>query len=95
MLLEQLNLHYFTPVIQKILDIKDEYGYAYFSCYDRPWECRFTINMGSNAVVRLKVTAVFSSLIWMKTGLRYGMYLLFRRRNKENWICSCRIESLR
>ena len=30
MLEEQLKLHYFTPVIQKVLDIKDEYGYAYF-----------------------------------------------------------------
>ena len=41
MLLEQLNLHYFTPIIQKILDMTDR------------GECRFTINMGSNAVVRL------------------------------------------
>ena len=53
MLLEQLNLHYFTPVIQKILDIKDEYGYAYFHVMTDRGECRFTINMGSNAVVRL------------------------------------------
>ena len=30
LLLEQLNLHYFTPIIQKVLSIKDEYGYAYF-----------------------------------------------------------------
>ena len=27
MLEEQLNLHYFTPVIEKIIDIKDEYGW--------------------------------------------------------------------
>ena len=53
MLLEQLNLHYFTPIIQKILDIKDEYGYAYFHVMTDRGECRFTINMGSNAVVRL------------------------------------------
>lgn len=53
MLLEQLNLHYFTPVIQKILDIKDEYGYAYFHVMTDRGECRFTINMGSNAVARL------------------------------------------
>ena len=50
---EQLNLHYFTPVIQKIIDIKDEYGYAYFHVMTDRGECRFTINMGSNAVVRL------------------------------------------
>ncbi|MCM1245399.1 MAG: DUF1854 domain-containing protein [Roseburia sp.] len=56
MLEEQLNLHYFTPVIQKILNIKDEYGYAYFHVLTDRGECRFTINMGSNAVVRLTDT---------------------------------------
>ncbi len=53
MLEEQLNLHYFTPVIQKIIDIKDEYGYAYFHVMTDRGECRFTINMGGNAVVHL------------------------------------------
>ena len=53
MLLEQLNLHYFTPIIQKVLSIKDEYGYAYFHVMTDRGECRFTINMGANAVVRL------------------------------------------
>lgn len=50
---EQLNLHYFTPIIEKIIDIKDEYGYAYFHVMTDRGECRFTINMGANAVVRL------------------------------------------
>jgi len=54
-------------------------------------ECRFTINMGSNAVVRLSDCRLLITDL-DETGLRYGMYLLFRRRNKENWICSCRIE---
>lgn len=53
MLEEQLNLHYFTPVIEKIMDIKDEYGYAYFHVLTDRGECRFTINMGGNAVARL------------------------------------------
>ncbi len=53
MLEEQLNLHYFTPIIEKIVDIKDEYGFAYFHVMTDRGECRFTINMGSNAVVRL------------------------------------------
>lgn len=56
MLEEQLRLHYFTPVILKILDIKDEYGYAYFHVMTDRGECRFTINMGGNAVVRLTDT---------------------------------------
>ncbi len=49
----QLALHYFTPVIQKVIDIKDEYGYAYFHVLTDRGECRFIINMGGNAVVRL------------------------------------------
>lgn len=56
MLEEQLNLHYFTPIIHKIINIKDEYGYAYFHVLTDRGECRFTINMGSNAVVRLTDT---------------------------------------
>lgn len=56
MLQEQLNLHYFTPIIQKVLNIKDEYGYAYFHVMTDRGECRFTINMGGNAVVRLTDT---------------------------------------
>ena len=53
LLLEQLNLHYFTPIIQKVLSIKDEYGYAYFHVLTDRGECRFTINMGASAVTRL------------------------------------------
>lgn len=53
LLQEQLDLHYFTPVIEKIIDIRDEYGYAYFHVMTDRGECRFTINMGSNAVARL------------------------------------------
>ena len=56
MLEEQLKLRFFTPLIQKVLDIKDEYGYAYFHVMTDRGECRFTINMGGNAVVRLTDT---------------------------------------
>ena len=60
---EQLNLHYFTPVITKIIDIKDEYGYAYFHVLTDKGECRFTINMGGNSVVRLSdVRLIISDL---------------------------------
>lgn len=58
---EQLNLHYFTPIITKIIDIKDEYGYAYFHVLTDKGECRFTINMGGNAVVRLSDTRLIIS----------------------------------
>ncbi len=52
----QLSLCYFTPVISKIYNIKDEYGYAYFHVLTDKGECRFTINMGSNAVSKLSDT---------------------------------------
>ena len=50
---EQLRLNYFTPVIQKIMSIKDEYGYAYFHVMTDEGECKFAINMASNAVTKL------------------------------------------
>ena len=53
---EQLRLSYFTPVISKIYEIKDEYGYAYFHVDTDKGECRFVINMGSNAVSKLSDT---------------------------------------
>ena len=53
---DQLTLCYFTPVISKIYSIKDEYGYAYFHVMTDKGECRFAINMGSNAVSKLSDT---------------------------------------
>lgn len=53
MLEEQLTLHYFTPVITKIHKIKDEFGYAYWDVETDHGPCKFTIQMGGNAVVHL------------------------------------------
>ncbi len=53
LLQEQLELYYFTPVISKIINIKDEYGYAYFHVVTNRGECKFAINMGGNAVSKL------------------------------------------
>jgi len=53
---KQLQLRYFTPLIKKIYSIKDEYGYAYFHVLTDKGECRFSINMGSNAVIKLSDT---------------------------------------
>ena len=52
----QLGLSYFTPVISKIYKIKDKYGYAYFHVMTDKGECKFAINMGSNAVTKLSDT---------------------------------------
>ena len=57
MLLEQIGIRYFTPVITKIIDIKDEYGYAYFDVVTD----RFTIHMNSSSVVRLTDTRLLIS----------------------------------
>lgn len=58
MLKEQLTLHYFTPTITKINGIKDEYGYAYWNVVTNYGACRFTIQMGGNAVVHLSDTRI-------------------------------------
>ncbi|HWT75246.1 MAG TPA: DUF1854 domain-containing protein [Mobilitalea sp.] len=56
MLLEQLRLRYFTPKIEKINNIKDEYGFAYFDVLTDHGACRFTIHMGGGSVVNLSDT---------------------------------------
>ncbi len=51
-----LELNYFMPVINKIISIKDEYGYAYFHVLTDKGEVKFTINMGGNNVTKLSET---------------------------------------
>lgn len=53
MLREQIKLRYFMPVITKVLDIKDEYGYAYWNVTTTFGSCRFTTQMSGDAVIHL------------------------------------------
>ena len=53
MIREQVRLRYFMPVIRKVMDVKDEYGYAYWHVVTDYGACRFTTNMGGDAVVNL------------------------------------------
>ena len=53
MLREQIRLRYFMPVITKILDVKDEYGYAYWHVMTNFGACRFTTQMSGDAVIAL------------------------------------------
>lgn len=53
MLQEQIKLRYFMPVITKVLDIKDEYGYAYWNVVTTFGACRFTTQMSGDAVIHL------------------------------------------
>ena len=45
MIREQIKLRYFMPTITKVLDIKDEYGYAYWNVTTSFGACRFTTRM--------------------------------------------------
>lgn len=54
MISEQVRLRYFMPVIRKIMNIKDEYGYAYWHVQTDFGTCRFTTHMGGDAVVSLE-----------------------------------------
>ncbi len=58
MLSEQLTLHYFTPVIKKVISIKDEYGYAYWSVETDYGPVKFTMQMGGSSVVHLSDTRI-------------------------------------
>lgn len=53
MLQEQIKLRYFMPVITKVLDVKDEYGYAYWNVATTFGVCRFTTQMSGDAVISL------------------------------------------
>ena len=66
MIREQIRLRYFMPVITKVLDIKDEYGYAYWHVMTNFGACRFTTQMSGDAVItlgesRLQVTDIDSN----------------------------------
>lgn len=50
MLMEQMELRYFTPKIQKVHDIKSEYGYSYWDVTTDRGRCRFTARMGGGSV---------------------------------------------
>lgn len=53
MIREQIRLRYFMPVITKVMDVKDEYGYAYWHVMTSFGVCRFTTQMSGDAVVSL------------------------------------------
>ena len=58
MLFRSLTLHYFTPIIEKVNRIKDEYGFAYWDVVTNHGACRFTIRMGGNSVIHLSESRI-------------------------------------
>lgn len=53
MIREQIRLRYFLPVIRRVMDVKDEYGYAYWHVMTDFGVCRFTTNLGGDAVINI------------------------------------------
>ncbi len=53
MIREQVRLRYFMPVIRKVMDVREEYGYAYWHVQTDFGVCRFTTHMGGDAVIAL------------------------------------------
>ncbi len=53
MIREQIKLRYFMPVITKVMDVKDEYGHAYWHVMTNFGVCRFTTQMSGDAVISL------------------------------------------
>ena len=53
MIRDQIRLRYFMPVITKVLDVKDEYGFAYWHVMTNFGVCRFTTHMSGDAVITL------------------------------------------
>ena len=58
LLLEQLSLRYFTPIIKKVRSIKDEYGYSYWDVVTDRGDCKFTVKMGGKSISHLSETRV-------------------------------------
>ncbi len=59
MITYQLNLRYFMPKIQKIFEIKEQYGYSYWYVKTDKGECRFTVDQ--NGVSKLSDTRLIVS----------------------------------
>lgn len=53
MLREQIRLRYFMPEIKKVMEVKEEYGYAYWYVETTFGICRFTTHMSNDAVATL------------------------------------------
>lgn len=61
MIRAQLDLRYFTPVITRINDIKDRYGFSYFDVVTNKGACKFTIRNNGGAVIHLSETRLLIS----------------------------------
>ena len=54
LLLDELSSRYFTPTIGNIHSLKEEFGYTYWDADTSAGRCRFTVQLGRNAVISLE-----------------------------------------
>lgn len=50
---EELESRYFTPVVNKVLSLKEEFGYVYWDVDTNAGRSRFTARIGHNAAIQL------------------------------------------
>lgn len=51
LLKKQMRIRYFSPIITKIINVKDEFGYIHFYVDTDCGECRFTVRAGGGSVI--------------------------------------------
>ena len=80
LLVDELASRYFTPTITRIVSLKEEFGYAYWEVDTDAGQCRFTAQVGNNAVTvldggRLLITDVdgnrFELADYERSGSKY------------------------
>lgn len=50
---EELDRRYFSPVIENLISIKEEFGYTYWDAETNAGLCRFTVKSGGNNVLQV------------------------------------------
>jgi hypothetical protein len=50
---EELESRYFTPVVKKVLSLKEEFGYVYWDVDTDAGRSRFTARVGHNSAIQL------------------------------------------
>lgn len=48
LLRKHMRFRYFAPYIQKVLDVREEFGYSFWNVITNAGQCRFTVGRGSN-----------------------------------------------
>lgn len=77
---EQLTIRYFSPVIHRILQVKEENGFSYFDVQTDYGQCQFSFRSNSSSVVHLSDTRI---VIYDLNNNRYEIPDTTKLTNKE------------